>query len=124
MADEDNKDAPADEAQQDQPATEDAVQVLDAELTETGDQASANPQGQVDILLDTPMSIAIEFGRVEMPVRQLLQLGPGAVLRLDKRAGEPVDMYLCGTKFAEGYLVVVGDHLGIRVKEITPTDEN
>jgi flagellar motor switch protein FliN/FliY len=53
-----------------------------------------------------------------MAARDLLQLGPGAVVTLDRQVGEPVDLILNGVRFATGHLVVVGDQLGIRIKDI------
>ena len=73
---------------------------------------------QIDILLDTVMPVSVRLGQVSMPVRELLQLGPGSVLKLDKQAGEPVDVFLRNVKLATGHLVVVGDQLGIRLKDI------
>lgn len=64
------------------------------------------------------MPVLAQLGQVEIAVRDLLQMGPGSVIQLDKKAGEPVDLYLRGVQFATGTLVVVGDQLGVRIKEI------
>ncbi len=61
---------------------------------------------------------AARLGEAEIQIRELLQMGPGSVLKLDRQTGEPVDLYMRGTRFATGYLVVVGEQLGVRVKEI------
>ena len=53
--------------------------------------------------------------------RELLEMGPGSVLKLDRQVGEPIDLFLRGVRFATGHLVVVGDHLGVRIKEILAT---
>ncbi len=100
-----------------------SVDVHDAELPEAQASAGAAGSGQIDILLDTTMPIDVCLGRAEMPVGQLLQLGPGSVIKLDKLAGEPVELLLRNVKFATGTLVVVGDQLGVKIKEIISTQE-
>ena len=95
------------------------VEVQEAELPEVADSASQGTETEIDVLLDTVMPVDVSLGQVELQIRDLLQLGDGAVLKLDKRVGEPVDILLRGARFATGALVVVGDRLGVRVKEIS-----
>jgi flagellar motor switch protein FliN/FliY len=76
--------------------------------------------GQVDILLDTTMPVEIHLGEVEMEVRDLLKVGPGSIVTVNKLVGEPLDLYLKGIRFATGQLVVAGDALGVRIIEILP----
>ena len=97
-----------------------AVEVREAELPQTGAGAASPAGGQIDMLLDTTLSVEVQLGQVQTPARELLSLGPGSVLRLDKEAGEPVELLLRGVRFATGQLVVVGDRLGVRIKEIIP----
>ena len=128
---EETQEAPQAEQEQasqvDQAAAQDgSVDVHEAERPEA--QASAGGSGgagsgQIDILLDTTMPIEVCLGRAEMAVAQLLQLGPGSVVKLDKLAGEPVELLLRNVKFATGTLVVVGDRLGVKIKEIISTQE-
>jgi flagellar motor switch protein FliN/FliY len=98
-----------------------AVEVQEARLPEAVDTGARVPQGQFDILMDTTVEITAILGDARMPARDLLQLGPGAVVKLEKQAGEPVDLILNGVRFARGTLVVVGDRLGIRIREILAT---
>jgi len=95
-----------------------AVEVSDAELAEAAPVGTAQAAGQINVLLDTKVRITAALGSVTMPVRQLLELGPGAVIALDRVAGDPVDLYLNDILFATGTLVCVGEHLGVRIKEI------
>ena len=95
-----------------------AVAVADAQLPEAVDSGDRSGGGQIDILMDATMSIAARLGEAEISVRELLQVGPGAVLKLDRQVGEPIDLFLRGIKFATGHLVVVGEQLGVRIKEI------
>lgn len=101
---------------------EGSVDVHDAELPEAqASEGTGAGNGQIDILLDTSMPIDVCLGRKEMPVGQLLQLGPGSVIKLDKLVGEPVELLLRNVKFATGTLVVIGDQLGVKIKEIVST---
>jgi len=98
---------------------EGAVEVHEAELPAPDGQAAGGPAGQIDqILLDVSVPISASLGTTEMTMGDLLQVGKGSILPLDKEAGEPVDLYLRGTRFATGTVVVVGDKLGVRIKEI------
>lgn len=117
--------AEATEQQTDQSA-DDAVQVQEAQLPESEDSPQGQGGGQIDVLLDTTIPVTARLGQVDMQVRELLQLAPGSVLKLDKQVGEPVEVLLRGNKFATGQIVVVGDRLGIRIQEIlsqNPTEQ-
>ena len=82
-------------------------------------QSPANqPMGSNPVALPQLRTVVFETGTADVPVRDLLQLGPGSVLKLNRRKGDPVDIYLRGVKFATGNLVVVGDQLGVRIKEV------
>mgnify|MGYP006309149979 CR=1 FL=1 len=97
-------------------AAEAGTQVAEAQLPEAHSQPVEGEPGGIDILMDAGLTVEVQLGRAEASIRDLLALGPGAVLTLDKKAGEPVDLYLRGVRFATGQLVVVGDQLGVRVK--------
>ncbi len=80
---------------------------------------SESPGGSsLDLLLDIVLRINVELGRSSMPVRDILSLGPGSVVELDKMAGEPVDVSINGTLIARGEVVVVDEKFGVRVTEI------
>ena len=99
------------------------VEVNEAELPEAAERNTTGGGGQIDILLDASVSFAVHLGQADVPVRDLLQMGAGSVVKLDKRVGEPVDLYLRGVKFATGSMVVVGDQLAVRVEEILSSAE-
>lgn len=101
-------------------APDSGVQVRPAEFPQAEPGLTPAPGGQVDILLGTMMPVAASLGQVKMPVRQLLQLGQGSVVKLDRQVGAPIDLFLRGIKFATGHLVVVGENLGVRINEILP----
>jgi len=100
---------------------EPAVEVHEAAFPQTPPREVLGGSGQIGILLDTSMPVTVSLGQLEITIRDLLQLGQGAVLKLDKRVGEPVELFLRGIRFATGNLVVVGDQLGVRIKEIIAT---
>lgn len=69
-------------------------------------------------VFDVPVSIQAVIGRTTMPVAQLLELGPGSVLELDRRVGEAIDIYVNSRLIARGEVVVVDDRLGVTMTEI------
>lgn len=72
----------------------------------------------LDALRDVSLPIVIEIGRVDMTVQEVLGLGVGSVVQLDRAVGEPVDLYVSDRKLAEGEVVVVGDQFGFRITRL------
>ena len=103
-------------------ATAEKTPVQPVELPEVSEQSVAPSSGQVDLLLDIDVEVTVALGTVEMPVKKLLQLGPGAVLELGKSIDAPADLYLQGTKFAEGDVVVVDDCFAIKINSVVGLD--
>ena len=66
------------------------------------------------------MPVVIEMGRTRMTVQEVLALGPGAVVQLDRMVGEPVDVYVGDRRLATGEVVVVGEHFGVRIGAVLP----
>lgn len=104
----------------DPPEQADGMEVEEVDLPDADESAQQVHDGQIDILLDTTMPVEIRLGDVEMEVRNLLKLGQGSIITLDKQVGEPMDLYLKGIRFATGQLVVAGENLGVRITEILP----
>ena len=75
-------------------------------------------------LYDLALPISIELGRTSMTVQEVLQLGRGSVIELDRLAGEPVDIYVGDRRFAEGEVVVLGENFGVRITRILPTSSS
>lgn len=87
--------------------------------------SSASESGEVklDVILDIPITIAMEIGRTKLSIRNLLQLNQGSVVELDRFAGEPMDVLVNGTLVAHGEVVVVNEKFGIRLTDvISPAD--
>ena len=96
----------------------DKTQVQPVDFPDVSETDAVASTGQFDIFLDVDAAVTVVLGKAEIPVRRLLQLGPGAVLELNKSIEAPVDLYLQETKFAEGDVVVVDDCFAIRIKQI------
>lgn len=77
----------------------------------------------LDVLLDVPVTIAMEIGRTRINIRNLLQLTQGSVVELDRLAGEPMDVLVNGTLVAHGEVVVVNDKFGIRLTDVVSPAE-
>jgi flagellar motor switch protein FliN/FliY len=72
----------------------------------------------LDLLMDIPLEISVELGRVKMLVRDVVELSTGSIVEIDKAAGEPVDVMVNGRLVARGEVVVIEDNFGVRVTEI------
>lgn len=72
----------------------------------------------LELLLDVPVELSVELGSCQMPMRDVLQLGPGSVVQLDKVADTPVDLFVNKKLIARGEVVVVEDQFGIKITEV------
>lgn len=73
----------------------------------------------LELLLDIPVTLSVELGSVQMSMQEVLQLGPGSVVQLDKAADAPVELYVNQKLVARGEVVMMDDHFGIKITEIT-----
>lgn len=80
-------------------------------------------RASLNVLYDVEMTLTAELGRTKLPVRQVLELTPGAVLELDRAAGSPADVMVNGKLIARGEVVVIDEEFGIRITEIARGDE-
>lgn len=99
-----------------------ATQVRSVEFPEAPESTAAAAAGQLDILLDMDIPITVLLGSTQIPVRRLLQLGPGSVLPLEKSIEAPADLFLKDSKFAEGDVVVVDNRFAVRIRRIIGVD--
>jgi len=72
---------------------------------------------------DIPLEVTVELGRTRLLIRDILDLGAGSIIELDKIAGEPVDLFANGLLVARGEVVVIDDNFGVRVTEIITAAE-
>ncbi len=90
-----------------------------ADAVRAGDDALNKLKVQnLDFILDIPLKVTVELGRTQMIVKDLLQLGQGSVLELDKLAGEPLEILVNGKLVARGEVVVVSEKFAIRLTDI------
>ena len=92
--------------------------------SEAAAQPEAKPQSAKDLeaVYDIPVQVSAVLGRANMQVSQLLKLGRGAVVELDRKVGEPIDIYVNNRLVARGEVVIVDEHLGVTMTEIVKAD--
>jgi flagellar motor switch protein FliN/FliY len=94
------------------------TQVHEVQFAEAPADTGTAAAGQFDILLDMSVPISVVLGQTQIPIRRLLQLGPGSVLKLEKPIEAPAELYVKDSKFAEVDVVVVEDRFAVRIKKI------
>ena len=72
----------------------------------------------LELLLDVQMALTVELGRTKKYVKEILSLGEGSIIELDKLAGEPVDLLVNGKLISRGEVVVIDENFGVRVTDI------
>jgi flagellar motor switch protein FliN len=86
-------------------------------------ESNQKAEYDIDLILDIPLDVSVELGKVKMLVNDLLQLGQGSIVDLDKPAGEPLDIYVNAKLVARGEVVVVDEKYGIRVIDVVSPAE-
>ncbi|WP_417566129.1 flagellar motor switch protein FliN [Marinobacter sp.] len=101
------------------------VQTAPMEEFETGAQPALGDDlsPDIDVILDIPVTISMEVGNTQIPIRNLLQLNQGSVIELDRLAGEPLDVLVNGTLIAHGEVVMVNEKFGIRLTDVISPGE-
>src|SRR3954462_7157028 len=98
------------------------------DLAELGVGVVSANEVPLAMLMDLTLPLSIELGRTRMTVQDILRLGRGSVVQLERLAGEPIDLYVADRRFAEGEVVVLGEHFGGRITRIiaslTPAESN
>ncbi len=92
-------------------------------LEEETERRGTGDDVDLDLILDIPVTIAMEIGRTKINIRNLLQLNQGSVVELDRLAGEPLDVRVNGTLIAHGEVVVVNEKFGIRLTDVVSAQE-
>lgn len=77
-----------------------------------------SPSRDIEFLFDVPLQVSVEVGRTKILLKDLLQMGEGYVVELDKLAGEPLDLYVNSRLIARGEAVKVGEKFGVKLTEI------
>ena len=99
-------------------------------VEDSGSLAPSDPdsvnRGAADLeaVFDVPVQVSAILGRARMEVGDLLKIGPGTVLELDRKVGEAIDIYVNNRLVARGEVVLVEDKLGVTMTEIIKADHN
>lgn len=104
------------EIEEGKPFEKDARKATFAELDET--RHASGPSKDLDFILDIPLEVTVEMGRTKMLINDLLQIGQGSVIELNRLAGEPLDILINSKLIARGEVVVVSEKFGIRITDI------
>jgi flagellar motor switch protein FliN/FliY len=90
---------------------------------ELQENISPSPPRDLEFLLDIPLLVSVELGRTKMMINDLLQLGQGSVVELEKLAGEPMEIFVNSRLIARGEVVVVNEKFGVRLTDIVSPSE-
>ena len=88
------------------------------------DEHASRIAADLEAVFDVPVQVSAVLGRSKMDVGDLLKLGPGTVLELDRRVGEAIDIYVNNRLVARGEVVLVEDKLGVTMTEIIKTERS
>ena len=97
-----------------------AVDVRPAAFQPLGGGAGGGAPSPIDLIADIPVRVTVELGKARKSVSEILALTAGAVVELDKMAGEPVDILVNGKLIAHGEVVVIDENFGVRITDIIP----
>jgi len=127
---EEEEEVPSEEAESSEIKLEDSIPQVEEEEAEEGeDITTREPQlpeemtEKIGLLMNLSLPITIELGRTRMLIKDILELGHGSVIEFDKLAGEPVDLLINDKKVAEGEVVVIDEHFGIRLTNLIKPSE-
>jgi flagellar motor switch protein FliN/FliY len=100
------------------PAPDASVVARAADFPELQHKPNAGGPGSLNHLLDVAVNVTAEIGRVTLSVADILKLGHGSVVNLDRPISEPIDLLVQGVPFARGEVVVIDDRFAVRIREI------
>jgi flagellar motor switch protein FliN/FliY len=99
------------------------TEIKPASFSPVQDKKGGDSLKNIDFILDVPLKINVNLGAARMVIKDLLQLGQGSVIELEKLAGEPMDVMIGEKLIARGEVVVVNDKFGVRLTDIvSPTE--
>lgn len=111
------------ESESETAASSESAQTAPLQELESAPTGPSSEEVNLDVILDIPVTIAMEIGRTKISIRNLLQLNQGSVVELDRLAGEPLDVMVNGTLIAHGEVVVVNEKFGIRLTDVISAQE-
>ncbi|MDI3530349.1 MAG: flagellar motor switch protein FliN [Candidatus Atribacteria bacterium] len=99
------------------------VEAKKVEFAEFKKREEAAEKINLELLMDVSLPVIVELGRTRLAISEILDLGPGSIIELDKLAGEPADLYVNDVLFARGEVVVIEENFGVRITEIIKPEE-
>ncbi len=100
-----------------------SASVSKAEFQQLSQPAGSSEPRNIELLMDVDLPVSIELGRTKMSISDILSLGPGSVVELNKLAGEPVDLLVNQKVVAKGEVVVVDENFGLRITQLLTQEE-
>lgn len=105
-------------------AAGEVAEAATAAAASTAQPTSKKQSGRtLDFLMDVALQVSVEVGRARMTIQDLLQMGPGSVVELEKLAGEPLDIFINGKPVARGEAVIVNEKFGVRLTDIISPED-
>jgi flagellar motor switch protein FliN/FliY len=106
-----------------QPGQQQSIGIKGVSFPSLASAGAASGNTNLNLLMDVQMALTVELGRTKMYIKDILGLGEGSIIELDKLAGEPVDLLVNGKLIAKGEVVVIDENFGVRVTDIvSPQD--
>lgn len=87
-------------------------------LSELPTSAVTGVLGNLELVKDVKMNVTVELGRTNLPLKEVLQLGENSTIKLDKLAGDSIDLLVNGRLIARGEVVVIGNNFGVKITEV------
>ncbi|WP_253250649.1 flagellar motor switch phosphatase FliY [Orenia metallireducens] len=106
-----------------QPMPQQNVEVQSVEFNELGMPQGQGLNNDIRLIHDVPLELTVRLGKTRMSIKDILELGPGSVIELDRLAGEAVDLLVNGKLIAKGEVVVIDENFGFRVTDIVSSEE-
>jgi len=106
-----------------QPMQQQNVEVQSVEFNELGMPQGQGLNNDIRLIHDVPLELTVRLGKTRMSIKDILELGPGSVIELDRLAGEAVDLLVNGKLIAKGEVVVIDENFGFRVTDIVSSAE-
>ncbi len=106
------------------PNLEDRVPETDVQLAPEPEGSTTRIAGDLEAVFDVPVQVSAVLGRARMEINDLLKLGPGTVLELDRKVGEAIDIYVNNRLVARGEVVLVEEKLGVTMTEIIKAERS
>jgi flagellar motor switch protein FliN/FliY len=104
-------------------AAADVAAAVDVAATAAATPTKKQTGRTLDFILDVALQVTVEVGRTRMTIHDLLQLGQGSVVELEKLAGEPLDIFINGKAVARGEAVIVNEKFGVRLTDIISPED-